>query len=240
MESCKEALLRKWYNLHDTSFEEGESKIDKDQVLCQSDSDIDEVLLQSDSDEAMSVCLQSDSDKEDVMLQTSSDDEKLQGQAEQPLKKRRYHARTDQTAVQLKFLQKPVCKWAHLRLYGVGSSALQNLRDGRRAFTMHEGRLEEPKHPTLGVSLGRQSINTKWPNILVFFAMLYISVAEIMPTKFVMPSAGMLAESFLDKDPDFEERYTRSFMSTIEKNFDLTAVSWLCQSWNLTFLTCCS
>lgn len=231
MESCKEALLRKWYNLQDTSFEDEETKIDEDRVLCQSDSDIDDsVLLQSDSDEAMSVCLQSDSDKEDVMLQTSSDCE----EAEQSLKKRRYHARADQTAT-LKFLQKPVCKWAHLRLYGIGSSALQNLRDGRRAFTMNEGRLEEPKHPTLGVSLGRQSFNTKWPNILAFFAMLYISVAEIMPTKFVMPSAGMLAESFLDKDPDFEERYTRSFMASIEKNFDLTPVSWLCQSLSLTF-----
>ena len=68
------------------------------------------------------------------------------------------------------------------------------------------------------------------PNGLAFLASsgfsTFISVAEIMPTKFVMP-AGTFSESFMNKDPDFEERYTRAFMSSIEKNFDLSPASQL-------------
>lgn len=225
----KEALIRKWYNLiDDDDFEAGATAPSAETLLESDDSNNewdDAVLLQTDSDDDNPLCAASDldqSDQEALLLQSDSEE----GAQEPPAKKRRYKKRTRQS-VKLKFLEKSVCARAHQRLYGIGSGAMQNLRAGRKAFNMHDGRLTEPKHPTLGVSLGRSSVHTKWPNILCFFWMLYISVAEIMPTKFVMPSDGKYTESFMEKDPDFEERYTRAFMSSIEKNFDLSPANCL-------------
>lgn len=220
----KEALIRKWYNLIDDDDFEAGAAAPSAETLLESD-DSDAVLLQTDSDDDNPLCTASDldqSDHEALLLQSDSEE----GAQEPPAKKRRYKKRARQS-VQLKFLEKSVCARAHQRLYGIGSGAMQNLRAGRKAFNMHDGRLTEPKHPTLGLSLGRSSAHTKWPNILSFFWMLYISVAEIMPTKFVMPSDGKYTESFMEKDPDFEERYTRAFMSSIEKNFDLSPANCL-------------
>lgn len=221
----KEALLRKWYNLEvDTGELQQETSNPNGDILLQSDSEeCPELLLQTDSsegardtDDDMAQDIQID--ENDLDLQTSSGEDKAVPPP--PAKKRRYNARSSDT-MKLKFLQKPVCRAAHMRLYGIGSSAVQNVRSGRQAYNMNETRMKEPKHPTLGVSLARSNHSTKWPNILSFFWMLYISVAEIMPTKFVMPSCGQ-PESFVDQDPDFQERYTRAFMSSIEKNFDLS------------------
>lgn len=219
-------MLRKWYNLSNEEFADGE--IDpSSEILLQSDSDdaCNNVLLQTDSEDENRVVIASDVESDgcdDVqgLLQESSTEEPVE---QPPAKKRRYQSRTQ--TMNLKFLQKPVCKQAHMRLYGIGSSALQNVRSGRQAFIKGDSRLKEPKHPSLGVSLGRSSINTKWPSILSFFWLLYISVAEIMPTKFVI--AGAYTESFIEKDPDFQERYTRAFMTTIEKHFDLSPVAWV-------------
>ena len=47
--------------------------------------------------------------------------------------------------------------------------------------------------------------------------MLYMSVAEILPHKLVMPSSkGQgLDESFLSKDPDYQDRYTKTSCGTL-------------------------
>ena len=178
-------------------------------MLLQTDSENDDTMLETGSDFS--------GDEQQLAQQTSSDEEPVCP----PAKKRKYTRRSSET-MKLEFLKKTVCRSAHMRLYGIGSSAVQNVRAGKQAFTMHNSRLEEPKHQTLGISLTRNSTNSKWPSILNFFWMLYISVAEIMPTRFVMPSKGDFSESFMEKDPDFQERYTRSFMNQLERNFDLS------------------
>lgn len=133
-------------------------------------------------------------------------------------KKRKYSKRSTD---HLLFLQKEVCKHAHARLYGVSARAIQSLREGAAPFTATgEARLKEPKHPNLGVSLARQPENQKWPNILMFFFLLYHSCAEILPTRLVMPRDGKF-ESHLSKDPDFQERCVGSFMKNLEKNSDI-------------------
>lgn len=154
-----------------------------------------------------------------------SDDEQVQVQSDEdhpicqpPLKRRKYSNRSSST---LTFLGKHVCQNAHLRLYAIGSSALQRLRAGQPAYTMHDNRLEEPKHQTLGVSLARAVDKQKWPNVLAFFWMLYMSAAEILPTKLTMPNnSNGLAESYVLSDPDFEERYIQAFMAKLERNYE--------------------
>ena len=122
--------------------------------------------------------------------------------------------------MQLAFLDKPVCRYAHMQLYGVSGRAMQNVRDGRAAYTGSHDRVEEPKHQMLGVSLRRQAQHARWPNVLAFLFLVYTSAAEILPTKLVMPRGGKF-ESVASEDPDFEERYVKSFMMSLEKNYDL-------------------
>ena len=225
----EEAVLRKWYNLETTTaFEAGEANLSSEVMLQSESSDDDVMLLQTDSendddDDGLLLASGSEFSGGEQHLETETETETV----EPPAKKRKYNKRSSEKMT-LKFLGQAVCRAAHMRLYGIGSNALQNVRDGRQAFAMYDNRLEEPKHATLGVSLTRSNVNTKWPSILSFFWMLYISVAEIMPTKFVMPSNGAFSESFMEKDPDFQERYTRSFMNSLERNLDLSSVTCLC------------
>lgn len=182
------------------------------------------LLLETDSEPGDRILLQTDSECEDcpspehhteLLLATDSE-----GEVHQPPKKRRYVANRAGSR-QLKFLGKEVCQAAHKRLYGIGSGALQKLRQGERPFTMHQGRLEEPKHPTVSTSLVRSSLQRKWPSVLSFFWMLYISCAEVLPTNFIMPTTlvGHLAETVVKSDPDFQERYVSAFMRTLESNY---------------------
>ena len=224
--------MRKWYNIDgdETTFDDGsaQSHSFSAPILLQDSESEGDILYQSDSndsDDGGEVKADDGDDDVGMILQTSSEESEIE---EPHAKKRKYHSRSSK-AVSLTFLRQPVCKRAHMQLYGIGSTPLQNLRAGRPAYTMHENRMLEPKHATLGVSLSRNSINAKWPSVLSFFWVLYISVAEIMPTKFVMP-AGTFSESFMSKDPDFQERYTRAFMNSVEKNFDLSPASQLSKS----------
>ena len=107
-----------------------------------------------------------------------------------------------------------------MQLYGVSGRALQNVRDGSAAYTGDHDRVREPKHEVLGVSLRRTVQSCRWPNVLAFFSLLYLSAAEILPTKLVMPRGGQF-ESVASEDPDFQERYVKSFMMSLEKNYDL-------------------
>ena len=153
--------------------------------------------------------------QEDVLMQTSSED------ADHPPKRRRYTRRRSLSALQI--LGKSVCLQAHKRIYGVGSASLQQLRNQRPAYSMRgENRLAEAKHPTLGFSVKRNAESYKWPHILGFFWLLYISAAEILPTRLVMPDELFKGKSVGVKDDDdnFEDRYINSFMRNLDMQFD--------------------
>lgn len=129
------------------------------------------------SDESVEVA------NEGVLFETSSEEVETH---QPPPKKRRYTLRRADGA--LAILGNHVCLQAHKRIYGVGSASLQQLRNQQPAYSMRgENRLAEAKHPTLGFSVKRNSDTYKWPHILEFFWLLYISAAEIMPNKLVMP-----------------------------------------------------
>lgn len=207
--------MRQWYTIcADLPEPPSEIPAENSEVLLATDSE-GEVLLETDSDGSPA---QSDHAHEGLLLETDSDNE---AGIQPPAKKRCYTARSSQT-LSLTFLGRLVCKHAHARLYGIGANSLQNLREGRAASTLTgEDRLREPKHPTLGMSMARDSSRSKWPNVLAFFWLLYISQAEILPTKLRMPKETGMHETPAFKDPDFEERYVRAFMTTLEKNFDV-------------------
>ena len=84
---------------------------------------------------------------------------------------------------------------------------------------MHEKRVEEPKHDVLKVSMKRNSENMKWPQIVTFFWLLYISAAEVLPTKLAMPDSWQIETA--ESDPDFSERFTAGFFQNLEKHFEL-------------------
>ena len=164
-----------------------------------------------------------------VLIETDS--ECASDEPEQPVaKKRRYSKRSTSQTHKLEFLSMPVCRYAHTRLYAIGSGVLQKMRSGERGFTMHEGRLGEPKHQTTGVSLVRRSTGMKWPNIIAFFWHLWISCAEILPVRFTLPESGScksgLSESYVSQDIDFQERYVRNFLACIERNYDRNPAIW--------------
>ena len=58
-----------------------------------------------------------------------------------------------------------------------------------------------------------------------FFWILWISCAEILPIKFMMPGNGELVESNMRKDPDFQERYVQNFLASLERNYDMNPAS---------------
>ena len=217
LESLKETLLRQWYHLEETDFASGEASLSNQQdVLLETDSEGGEILVQSDSDQD---CLGATPPDDGGILHATDSE----GDEEPPRKKPRRYVKQRAGDHHLVFLKRPVCRFAHLRLYGVGSSALQNVRSGSRAYTMHEGRLDEPKHPLLKVSMVRSSCNKRWPSIMSFFWLLWMSSAEILPIKFTMPGhkERVFAESSLSTDPDFQERYVQNFLGCLEKNYDM-------------------
>ena len=83
---------------------------------------------------------------------------------------------------------------------------------------MNEYRLEHPKHPQLGYSM-RTSGKNQWPQIVSFFWLLYVSAAEVLPDKFVMPAQHCLEEQ--EEDEDFQERYCNSFLQDLDSQFQL-------------------
>ena len=208
--------MRQWYHVGSRlDLDPFKASDDTDEVLHATDSE-EESLVQTDSEPPASD--HGDASDEQILLETDSE-----GCPEPPLKRRAYRARD---ATPLTFLGKEVCQYAHQRLYGVGSGAVQNLRRGKAAFTM-ENWLKEPKHPTLGTSLVRQSRKPcKWQNVLAFLWIVYNSCAEILPVRFAMPKGteGRF-ESYLKDDVDFQERYVRAYMSNLERNYDLNLAS---------------
>ena len=92
--------------------------------------------------------LDSDDDNPGLLHQSDSDNA-----LEPSTKKRRYMKRKNEKLI---FLGSPVCRYAHLRLYGVGTTALSKVRSGEVAYSMHDHRMQEPKHPNIGVSLVRK------------------------------------------------------------------------------------
>lgn len=175
-----------------------------------------QILLQSDSDQEE--LLASPTGSDGIMLATDSENEG----GEPPAKKPRRYATQRTGSHELVFLHKPVCRFAHIRLYSIGSGSLQNVRRGLKAYSMHSGRVKEPHHPSLGVSLVRSAENKRWPSIMSFFWLLWMSCAEILPVKFTMPGQdGTFVESTMSKDPDFQERYVQNFLACLEKNYDM-------------------
>ena len=216
----KEELLRKWYRVGPSGTEldpEPPAASVHDDILYETDSD-KSILMETDS-EAPEVLHDEESDG--VLLETGSEAE-----VEEPPQKRRYAV--GRSNAELSFLGKPVCQRAHVRLYGIGPNAMQNMRQGLAPFTMHESRETEPKHPVLGVSLKRKvGSHCKWQNVLSFFFLLWSSCAEILPIRLSMPRVAKgLLESHVSSDVDFKERYVRSYMSTLERNYDLNLVPW--------------
>ena len=233
---AKESLLRTWYNLdvaHD--FDAGAAEDPEPEILCETGSEEEEapggLLLEtsSDSDAPLREHQDGSDDVGQVLIETDS--ECASDEPEQPVaKKRRYSKRSTSQTHKLEFLSMPVCRYAHTRLYAIGSGVLQKMRSGERGFTMHEGRLGEPKHQTTGVSLVRRSTGMKWPNIIAFFWHLWISCAEILPVRFTLPESGScksgLSESYVSQDIDFQERYVRNFLACIERNYDRNPAIW--------------
>ena len=66
----------------------------------------------------------------------------------------------------------------------------------------------------LGLSL-RNSSAQRWRHILAFFWYLYISTAEVLPTKLAMPSEEVRAKH----DADFDERYVQGFLRNLDAQF---------------------
>lgn len=154
------------------------------------------------------------SDSEGVLLESDAEPEPKESSP-----KRRKYANRNPCGQQT-FLGRAVCVRAHQRLYGIGSTALQNIRRNMPAYTMNDKRLPEPKHDVLKVSTVRSSENMQWPHIVKFFWLLYISAAEVLPTKLVMPEAWGIDK--MERDPDFCERFTTGFLQNLEKHFDLS------------------
>lgn len=201
-------MLRKWYNIPVLDLEGNPSELDTILQQSSDNEDAAAILEQSDSDHA-SPDLAS-SDEAGVLVQ--SEDEAAEDT--QPAKRRKYAARTSRDFT---FLGKSVCSRAHQILYRISSRALQNIRQGMPAYTMNEKRVQEPKHDLLKVSMSRNPSNMQWPHIVSFFWLLYISAAEILPTKFTMPSW----DSHVESDPDYCERFTSGFLQNLEKHFEL-------------------
>jgi hypothetical protein len=76
------------------------------------------------------------------------------------------------------FQGKLVCQWALQKLYGIGDALAQTLRHGGRS--QRPGDRVQPKHPELGRSMLVKSYH-RWPSVLMFFWILYHSVAEGLP-----------------------------------------------------------
>lgn len=215
--------MKRWYHADSgKDFESGAAPISS--VLVETDSECD-VLLQSESDQEHLLATPPESEGE-LLLETESEEECAEPVSKKPRKY--WDQRT--TSHKLMFLNRSVCRAAHMRLYSVGSGALQNMRAGNQAYTMQSGRLQEPHHPSVGVSMVRSHENKKWPSVMSFFWILWISCAEILPVKFTMPGryeGNTMVESHMSKDPDFQERYVQHFLACLERNYDMNPVTGL-------------
>ena len=208
----QEQLVREWYNIAGISGEEfwpgtsGSSSAvqadGEDSIMYGTDDEFEasnNLLLQTDDEFENGDTVSEENHLDcDVLLQTDSETEPAA-----PTKKARTRSYTARSSKTLTFLDKTVCIQAHKRLYGIGSGVLQRLRGGLPGYTMHENRLEEPKHPTLQVSLKRKSDNCKWPEVLLFFWLIYTSAAEILPIKLQMP-VDLNDTHHTDGDPDLK------------------------------------
>lgn len=220
--------MQQWYHVDGQADDFDSAAAPLSTVLLETDSDRSDsdrgILVQSDSDMENMAAILPASDDDEILIATDSDD----GEEDPPKKRRRYSTNRS-VDHKLSFLHQPVCRYAHMRLYAIGSGALQNMRKGNPAFTMESGRLQEPKHPSIGVSLVRSSVNQKWPSIMSFFWLLWISCAEILPIQFTMPGqdGGKYKENPMSEDPDFQERYVQNFLACIEKNYDVNPATQL-------------
>ena len=192
----EEAVVAKMYNITLKRLQPIDAKDDQ----C-------ELLLESDSDQELSVAVQSGS--EDCFCESSSSEggeEEFKDQMRQYTTRRHDHH---------SFLGREVCRGAHQRLLGIGAGTVQALRQGQRVFT-NQDRIGLPQHPGLKVSL-RTSSNNKWPRILLFLWLLYHSAAEVLPTKFRMPSGYVQeGEKKDEEDEDLSDRYVSSFLQKLD------------------------
>ncbi|CAK9085947.1 Uncharacterized protein SCF082_LOCUS40690 [Durusdinium trenchii] len=116
-------------------------------------------------------------------------------------------------ASQASFLGKPVCIHALQALLGIGTSTIQRLRAGERAFT-NSRRPSRQKHPTFGFALDHNS-SAMWPGIVMFLWETYQSCAEVLPTVFKMPKETEVQVPE-HRDPDLEERLVNHFVRSLE------------------------
>lgn len=116
-------------------------------------------------------------------------------------------------ASQASFLGKPVCIHALQALLGIGTSTIQRLRAGERAFT-NSRRPSRQKHPTFGFALDHNS-SAMWPGIVMFLWETYQSCAEVLPTDFKMPKETEVQVPE-HRDPDLEERLVNHFVRSLE------------------------
>ena len=98
------------------------------------------------------------------------------------------------------------------------------MREGKPGYTMDQHRVYHPKHPTMDLSM-RRSVDGKWQYILCFFWLLYVSEAEILPTRFGMPSEKVLKANAHDED--FEERYVTNYLRDIDAQFAMPSIEHL-------------
>ena len=128
-------MLREWYNIGNIFFD-CPAETSQDALLWETDSEKEgEVLLQSLSSEAELQASSLDSNKEDILIATDSEDAADECNPTDPqAKKRRYSSRESSKIYKLTFLSLPVCRHAHMRLYAIGSNALQQLRSGERVI----------------------------------------------------------------------------------------------------------
>lgn len=184
-------------------------------------------MLESDSGSPTAILEESphkDNDDPDLLLESASDSPPPEPSShiERPTNKR------TRKKNKLLLLGKEVCQAAHQRLMGIGTSIIEKLRRGERAFTQKQ-RTSLPKHPGVGKSLRGQS-NDKWPRVLCFLWLLYHSQAEVLPTKFVMPT-GYLKEGAVgcddddEEDGDFQTRYVTSFLQGLESHQKMPDIS---------------
>ena len=171
-----------------------------------------ETFVVSDVDESMEGETFGDSGSDDLIVNPVACHQAREVR-DHPPKRRRWTQATceklDSEGRTKTFAGRTVCEHACARLFGVGFSRLQRVREGRS-----DGRTDKhPKHP-LGYSL-KINVRHKWYRVLQFFWILYHSVAEGLPNRLEVrasQSEGRLLDSSgEDGEPssDDEEDRTR-------------------------------
>lgn len=155
------------------------------------------------AEDGSEICYESQSEAE--VFATSSEGSVFPSSDEaalvaQPQKRGRYALRSTE---RLTFLGQPVCRVAFQRLLGVGSSSIDKVRRGERAFT-NESRAPQQKHPTFGFTL-RGEVNQKWTHVVMFLYHLYQFESEAMPNYFAMVGEKTLETQFPDEAGDVDQ-----------------------------------